>query len=370
MNQEINGNDQNQNCCGEAASPSQCRTDQPRGFIIPLEIAGGSKPVPEVSTQLTWQDNLGTLKARLGISRMNYKVEPGLYRVGQADDKSPVFVTANYKMSFDMLRKELSGLDAWIMVLDTKGINVWCAAGKGTFGTNELVNRIALVDLARIVSHRKLILPQLGAPGVSAHEVTKRSGFKVVFGPVRASDIKDFLKAGMKATPEMRQVRFTMYDRLVLTPIELAASWKFTLMVLGVLFILNLIKAGSFGIVDFYGYIGAWLTGCVIVPLLLPWIPGKAFAWKGWLIGMLWAVGLNYFNGWPLHPQYGLLRAVAYMLILPSVSAFFAMNFTGSSTYTSLSGVLKEMKTAVPAIAASVVLGISFILAAVFMPGI
>lgn len=135
---------------------------------------------------------------------MNYKVEPGLYSVGNPDKSSPVLVTANYEMSFDSLRKELKGLDAWILVLDTKGINVWCAAGKGTFGTTELLNRIAIVQLDKVVSHRTLILPQLGAPGVSEHEVLKNSGFKVQYGPVRAKDIKEYIHSGLKATAEMR----------------------------------------------------------------------------------------------------------------------------------------------------------------------
>ncbi len=85
-------------------------------------------------------------------------------------------------------------------------------------------------------------------------------------------------------------------------------------------------------------------VGCVITPVLLPWIPGRAFAWKGWLLGIIWAVIVNVLNGWPDVPQYSLLRALAYLLIVSSVSAFYAMNFTGSSTFTSYSGVLKEMR--------------------------
>jgi hypothetical protein len=301
---------------------------------------------------------------------MNYKINPGLYCVGEADNMSPVFVTANYKMSFDMLRNELSGLNAWILVLDTKGINVWCAAGKGTFGTNELVRRIKIVNLTAVVSHKNLILPQLSASGVSAHEVQKRSGFKVSFGPARAADIKEFLKSGMKATQEMRKVRFNIYDRLVLTPIELVGTFKVSLMIFGILFILNLFKAGSFGVVDFYGYVGALLVGCVLAPVLLPWIPGRAFAWKGWLTGFIWATCVNVINGWPLYPKYGLLRALAYMLILPSVSAFYAMNFTGASTYTSFSGVLREMETAVPAIIGSITIGAILLILAAFIPSV
>lgn len=332
-----------------------------------MQITSRELKIIPTSAELTFSDILGTWKARWGIGRMTYKVEPGLYSIGKPDKNSPVLVSANYKMSFDSLRKELLGLDAWILVLDTKGINVWCAAGKGTFGTQEIVNRIAIVQLEKVVSHNTIIVPQLGAPGISAHEVTKFSGFKVVYGPVRAKDLKEFLNLGMKAAPEMRTVKFSAYDRLVLTPIELVGTLKKSLMIFGVLFLLNLLGLGPFGIEDFYAYIGAVIVGCVLTPLLLPWIPGRAFAWKGWLLGFIWVVIVNIINGWTTVPQYSALRALGYLLVLPAVSAYLAMNFTGSSTYTSFSGVLKEMRKAVPAIIISIVLGIILLLADSFI---
>src|SRR5665647_1325455 len=317
----------------------------------------------QISTKLTKKDILDTWKARWGINRMNYKIDPGLYHVGEADELSPVLVTANYKMSFDMLRKELTGINAWILVLDTKGINVWCAAGKGTFGTDELVTRIAEVNLLEIVSHNTLILPQLGAPGIAAHEVQKKSGFKVVYGPVRASDLREFITAGCKATMEMRKVEFSFYDRLRLTPVEIAGALKTWIIILGSLLILNLILPGAFGVLDFYGYSGAILVGCVLVPVLLPWIPGNAFAWKGWQLGIIWVFSLTALNGWlgGWH-DFGLARMLGYVLALPSISAYFAMNFTGCSTYTSLSGVIKEMKFAVPLMIVGFISGVLVIL--------
>lgn len=286
-----------------------------------MEISSSRElKIIQTSAELTFNDKLGTWKARWGINRMNFKVEPGLYSVGKPDSNSPVLVSANYKMSFDSLRKELMELNAWILVLDTKGVNVWCAAGKGTFGTQELLSRMAIVQLEKVVSHRTVIVPQLGAPGISAHEVTKFSGFKVVYGPVRAKDLQEFLKSGMKATSEMRRVKFTAYDRLVLTPIELVGTSKFSLMIFGVLFLLNLLGLGPFGIVDFYAYIGAVIIGCVLTPVLLPWIPGSPFAWKGWLLGFIWAVTvniLNGWNGWTAVPQYSILRALGYILFCP-----------------------------------------------------
>jgi hypothetical protein len=298
---------------------------------------------------------------------MDYKVEPGLYCVGAPDEKSPVLVTANYKMTFDRLRKELEGLSAWILVLDTDGVNVWCAAGKGTFGTEELVHRIGDVQLGKVVSHRTVVAPQLGATGVAAHEVLKQSGFKVVFGPVRASDLKAFLSAGMKATEEMRTVRFPVFDRLVLTPMEVVAALKPLLIVLGILFILNAVGLGHYGRVDLLALVGAIVAGCVVTPVLLPWIPGRAFSFKGFLVGLIWAVVVNALHGFPFAPEYGFLKATAYFLVLPPLSSFLAMNFTGSSTYTSLSGVDKEMKIALPAMLISTALGLVLLLAGDFI---
>ena len=107
------------------------------GSLIPVVF-----DIPVVSTQLNLSDYWGAIKVRWGIGRNNYTVVPGLYKVGTPGRESDVFVSANYKLSFDTLRKNLDSINAWILVIDTKGINVWCAAGKGTFGTKELVKRI------------------------------------------------------------------------------------------------------------------------------------------------------------------------------------------------------------------------------------
>lgn len=361
--------DQNSCCCGNGSKTAQepiTKYDIKQKWISG-EISTAAGMVPKVSTKLTSADRWGACKVRFGAGRMNYKINPGIYAVGTPDNTSPILVTANYKLTFDALRKELDGLSAWIMVLDTKGVNVWCAAGKGTFGTKELLNRISKVRLPQIVSHRTLILPQLGAPGVSAHEVARHSGFKIVYGPVRAEAIKEFLKAEMKATDKMRKVRFNMVDRAVLTPIEFVSTFKIAILVFGMMFLINLFAVNPFGLVDFYAFTGALLIGSVLTPILLPWIPVRAFAAKGWILGLIWTAALNMIYGWPAIPEYGLLKTIAYLLILPSTAAYYAMNFTGSSTYTSFSGVIKEMKAAVPAIAVSIGLGLILLLANSFI---
>ncbi len=312
-----------------------------------LETVSGR--VPQVKTSLESSDILGAWKARWGINRMNYAISPGLYAVGEPDETSPVFVSANYKMSFDRLRKELTGINGWIMVLDTKGINVWCAAGKGTFGTAEIVRRIGAVGLSRIVSHRTLILPQLGAPGVAAHEVWKQSGFRVVYGPVRASDIKAFLDAGMKATKEMRAVRFGFMDRLCLTPVELTNILKPMGIGAAALCVALLTGLVSVSWATVIAFAGAILMGAVVSPALLPWIPGRAFSWKGWFVGLLWTAVILFASGRLFQPG-RVSYALSLLFVLPAISAFLTLNFTGASTYTSLSGVKKEMRFAIPAV--------------------
>lgn len=323
--------------------------------------------IPRVSTKLSLRDILGTWKARWGIHRMKYKINPGLYCVGNPDSQSPVLVAANYKMSFDRLRKELTGIDAWIMVIDTKGINVWCAAGKGTFGTEEVADRIEKVGLSQIVSHRTLILPQLSAPGVASHEVTKKSGFKVVYGPIKASDIREFLKNGMKATPEMRSVRFTFRDRLILTPMELVGVLKPVLIVTGFLLLLYLFGINLLLIETAVIYIGAILVGSVVVPAMLPWIPGRSFAFKGWLMGMVWALGVNIYYGYLFSASPSWKQSLVNFLTLPALASFMSLNFTGSSTFTSLSGVVKEMKIGLPLIITSGSLGLAFWIIKIFI---
>lgn len=343
-------------CC--ANDPGEKRTNLPRldqGFVIgSVSTPAGS--VPRVSSELQWRDHWGAVKARWGVGRMDYAVAPGLYALGNPDRESPVLVSANYKISFDELRSALPGRDLWILALDTKGINVWCAAGKGTFGTEELVGRIESSGLKEVVSHRSLILPQLGAPGVAAHTVKKLSGFGVRYGPIKAEDLPAYIDAGFKATSKMRLKAFPLKERAVLIPVELVETIKPTLIIAPVLFLLggiggpagfwaNALHDGSFAVLAF---LSAIVGGAVIHPLLLPYLPGRAFSAKGLVLGAVVAVIMLSLQGYDLSMWAGRLGILAWLLIIPAVTAYLAMNFTGASTYTSLSGVNKEMRWALP----------------------
>ncbi len=202
--------------------------------------------VPKIKAGLGMDDLFSTFYVRCGIQRYSYTVAPGLYAIGNPDKNSDVLATANFKLTFDHVRKYLKGIDAWILVLDTKGINVWCAAGKGTFSTTELVKRIKEASLEKIVDHKRVIVPQLGATGVAARQVKKDSGFRVVYGPVRAEDIPKFLENNRKADKKMRAVTFDFFERLILTPVELQIVLKPALITAIILFILSGFGPGIF----------------------------------------------------------------------------------------------------------------------------
>ena len=352
---------ENEPCCAPVEQAGCCPPaaglPQRPGYILCHYVCGSiatpAGDVPRVTAQLSRRDHLGHWAMRWGIGRDIYRVTPGLYALGSPSSDDPVIVTANYKLTFDLVRRDLPGFNAWLLVLDTKGINVWCAAGKGTFGTDELLKRIEETRLESIVSHRRLVLPQYGAVGVAAHEIRRQSGFKVIYGPVRIIDLPAFLAAGEQATEGMRSATFTLRERLVLTPVEFTILWKEVAWALLALLILGGIGRDWFSLSAAFERGGlAWLVGllgvfcgAVLTPVLLPWLPGRAFSLKGALLGGI--VGIAAALAWV--DSWGLQAALAAVLFVASISSYCAMNFTGSTPYTSPSGVEKEMRRAIPA---------------------
>jgi hypothetical protein len=338
-------------CCGSPDTKAASPYDTP-GYAIChfvrdfVETPSGR--IPEIHTRLTGTDWLGTARARLGFFRDAYQVAPGIYSTGRPGPDSPVLVTANYKLSFDTLRRHLGTVDTWIMVCDTRGINVWCAAGKGTLSSEEVADRAARCNLKQLVHHRRLILPQLAATGVSAQKVKQLSGFEAIWGPVRAVDLPRFLKNGMKADGNMRRVTFSLTERLVLTPVELSFLAKPLIGILSAVFLVSGFGPGFFsfhaawfrGPYAAYAFVLGIFSGAVVVPLLLPWIPGLSFSLKGGIMGLIFAVLLpKGLSGFELS---------ALVLVIMAVSSYLAMNFTGSTPFTSPSGVEKEMRLAIP----------------------
>lgn len=322
-----------------------------KSFIIgTIPVSGIS--VPQVSTGLNFADFMGTVLVRLGINRKKYRVNPGLYAIGSPGPTSDVFVTANYKLTFDTLRKNLFGMNGWMLVLDTKGVNVWCAAGKGTFSTKELVSKIKDFTIEKIVNHKRIILPQLSATGVAAHKIKEETGFNVHYGPVRAEDIKKFLDNGYRADPDMRRVTFNFKDRIKLIPNDFFQGKRYPLIAMAVMILISCINGNINSFHDFLersttsiiNTFLAYFSGIVITPMLLPYLPSRYFSLKGFCSGaimflLLFILSLTGVN---------ITEKTSWFFIITAISSFTAMNFTGASTFTSLSGVKKEMKIFIP----------------------
>ncbi len=331
----------------------------------------GNYAIPRVKTKLNFGDFLGTLRVRLGIARSNYKVNPGLYCIGTPSSKSPVLVTANYKLSFDTLRGNLQGEDAWILVVDTRGINVWCAAGKGTFSANEIALQVGRTILDKIVTHRELILPQFAAAGVASHELKEKCGFIGTYGPIRSQDLPEYLGHNNQADERMRSVTFTLGERLILTPVEMVLTWKIVLLIAPASFIISgvnpdiysLEAVWSRGLIAIGATMAALLAGTLVTPVLLPWIPGRQFWLKGALVGFL--IGLGYQFQFMTEAQ--IVEQTAILLWITAASSYLAMNFTGATPYTSLSGVEQEMRKGLPFQCIGAVLSILLWLSAPFL---
>ena len=313
-----------------------------------------SGPVRKTDSFWSVRDYLGAVLCRVSNRyRMRYRVGPGLYSLGSPTPDALVFVTANYKLSFDHLRKDLGVMNAWILVLDTKGINVWCAAGKGTFGTNELVRRIESEKLSEKVTHRNVIVPQLGAPGIAAHEVKKKTGFTITYGPVRSKDLRAFIANNNTVTAAMRTVAFTLPERAVLIPLELVSIIKKSFIpLLLIALLMGLQKQGimfhrmlTLTIPVAIALCAAIVAGGILHPLLLPFLFVRSFALQGLFLGLL-ACAAAYFSGMLASASF-FAQGGAYLLIA-ALSSYLAFNFTGSTPIANKSGVKKELRIAVP----------------------
>ena len=216
-----------------------------------------------------------------------------------------------------------------------------------------------------------MILPQLGATGVAAHKVRKGCGFSVVYGPVHAADIPAFIRAGNVADEAMRTVTFTLRERAVLMPVEILLLKNVLAAAVLATLVLSGIGPGIFspgaalarGVPAVCATLFAILAGTVIVPLILPRLPWREF----WIGGALAGSVFGAVNAFVFAERLGFAESLALVLWTAAIASYLAMNFTGSTPYTSPSGVEKEMRRAIPVQAAGVLLAVVVWLAVPFI---
>jgi ferredoxin len=157
-----------------------------------------------------------------------WPTRPGLRAVGNPGPDSPVLLTGNFALTVARVKRALQGLDAWLLVANSRGINVWCASAGGHLTTHEVISALKTSPVGERVRHRRVILPQLAASGVEAEKVQQRTEWDVVWGPADARHLPAFLRG--EEPPGMRQVGFDLAHRL-----DMAVMWAGPLSLLALL---------------------------------------------------------------------------------------------------------------------------------------
>jgi ferredoxin len=142
-----------------------------------------------------------------------------------------VILTCNFALTVAQMERALRGLDAWLLVANSRGINVWCAAGGGHLTTHDAVSALKTTGIAKQVTHRRVVLPQLAAVGIEADQVQERAGWQVIWGPVDARHLPAFLKD--EEGEHVREVAFDPFARL-----EMAVMWAVPLSLLALVTLL------------------------------------------------------------------------------------------------------------------------------------
>ena len=149
-----------------------------------------------------------------------FPTRTGLRAIGNPGPDAPVLVTCNFDLTVRRVLRALQGLDCYLLVAPSHGINVWCSASGGMFNAHSVISVVKTSRIADLVDHRTLILPQLSATGIDVVRVERETGWRCQFGPVYAADIPGYLAGGLSKTADMRRVSFPLRDRL-----EMAVMW-------------------------------------------------------------------------------------------------------------------------------------------------
>jgi NAD-dependent dihydropyrimidine dehydrogenase PreA subunit len=177
---------------------------------------------------LLWTEIVQTL-----LRVLPFPCETGLVEIGRPGRDSPVILTCNYRLTVERVKRALEGIDAYLLVANSRGVNVWCAATGGLLSNHDVVSVLKTSGVGDRVDHRRVILPQLAATGIEGRSVRERTGWNVVWGPVEAAALPAFLRSGLEATEAMRSVEFRWPQRC-----EMAVAWAFPISLVGALLVL------------------------------------------------------------------------------------------------------------------------------------
>jgi NAD-dependent dihydropyrimidine dehydrogenase PreA subunit len=193
-----------------------------------------------------------------------FPCKTGLIKIGNPDKNSPVILTCNYHLTVERVKNALRDIDCYLLVANSRGHNVWCGSTGGHFTNHSVISVLKTSGIEELVDHRKVILPQLAGTGIESRVIHEKTGWNVIWGPVYAKNIPFFIKNGFKKTPEMREVRFSLGQR-----IEMAAMWAFPFSIIAAIILIPFWRA-------------------IILPLTI----------------FLWIFSISIFVGFPLYAKW------------------------------------------------------------------
>ncbi|MBI4832631.1 MAG: hypothetical protein HY801_13985, partial [Candidatus Lindowbacteria bacterium] len=296
-----------------------------------------------------WNETAGNILSYLTLAFRSVPIQTGLYKFGNPTKDSPVFVTANYLLTFMSVKKHLKDIDCYLLVIDTRGINVWCAAGEGNFSAEEIHNSLRATRAGETVDHRKLILPKLSANGVRYRDIKRLSGWDAVFGPVYARDIPEYLTAGAVKSDDMERVRFDFPQRLhVSVPFALFVTFWLVLPLL----VFRHLYSPAIPLIG--------LSVGLVFPAVFYILPTNQFFKKALVLGLLGAVGASLYL---LNAGAPVKELVQWSLVIVFLTTFIAMDFSGMSPVSNYSKIREEFYVVVPLLALIVIsyIGVSLL---------
>lgn len=156
------------------------------------------------------------------LRMLPFPCRTGVLTIGHPDRKSPVFLTCNFHLTVARVSRALQGMDCYLLIANSRGINVWCSATGGLFTNHDVISVLKTSGIEELVDHRRVVLSQLAATGVESQVIQRKTGWKVIWGPVYAKDIPLFVESGFTKSPQMREVEFPLAQR-----VEMAVAWAF-----------------------------------------------------------------------------------------------------------------------------------------------
>jgi NAD-dependent dihydropyrimidine dehydrogenase PreA subunit len=203
-----------------------------------------------------------------------FRCKTGLVKIGSPGRNAPVLLTCNFRLTVERVRRALEGIDAYLLVANSGGVNVWCAATGGLLTNHGVVSVLKTSGIEDLVDHRQVILPQLAATGIEGKIIHKKTGWRVLWGPVYATSIPQFLSGGLEKTVEMRTVSFPWPQRL-----EMAFAWAFPVSLLSLL----VFPFWREGVLPLVGFVWGW---AFLIFLSFPLYQGRLRT-KGKSVGLV-----------------------------------------------------------------------------------